>query len=69
MYDKGGVVMYMLRDYVGGDVLNKILREYLNEFKYAGADKAYPTSVGVVNKNRYTGTGESTTVAMNYLIE
>jgi hypothetical protein len=69
LYDKGGVVMYMLRDYFGGDVLNKILREYLNEFKYAGSDKAYPTSVGVVNKNRYTGTGESTTVAMNDLID
>ncbi|MCJ8269059.1 MAG: ABC transporter permease, partial [Psychrosphaera sp.] len=119
LYDKGGVVMYMLRDYVGGDVLNKILREYLNEFKYAGTDKAYPTSVGlvnrikrnipqqyqyliadwfenitlmdirtteaktkaldngkhevtlkgVVNKNRFTGIGESTTVDMNDLID
>jgi ABC-2 type transport system permease protein len=50
LYDKGGIVMYALRDYVGGERLNKILRDYLNEFKYAGSDKAYPTSVGLVNR-------------------
>jgi ABC-2 type transport system permease protein len=48
LYDKGGIVMYALRDYIGADKLHQILRDYLNEYKYAGPDKPYPTSAGLV---------------------
>ncbi|MFT4926982.1 MAG: ABC-2 type transport system permease protein [Phenylobacterium sp.] len=52
LYDKGGIVMYTLRDYLGAELLHKILREYLNEFKYADVGHAYPTSVGLINRIR-----------------
>lgn len=33
-YQKGGIVMYALRDYLGEDKLNAALRAYINEVKY-----------------------------------
>ncbi len=50
MYDKGGIVMYALRDYIGAETLHQILRNYLNEFKYAEAGQPYPTSAGLVSR-------------------
>jgi ABC-2 type transport system permease protein len=33
-YNKGSVVMYALKDYIGEDVLNAAIREYLNKVKF-----------------------------------
>lgn len=52
LYDKGGLVMYALRDYIGGEKLDGILKDYLDEYKYAAHDKPYPTSNGLVARLR-----------------
>lgn len=64
MYDKGGIVMYALRDYLGAEQLHKILRAYLNEFKYADTDHPYPTSTGLVARIK-----QNTPPQYQYLIE
>ncbi|PRY10116.1 peptidase M1-like protein [Pontibacter ummariensis] len=41
-YDKGAVVMYALRDYLGEEAVNRALRHFLEKHRYGGAP--YPTS-------------------------
>jgi hypothetical protein len=41
-YQKGGLVMYAIRDLIGEDLVNRALRNFLDEFAYAGPP--FPTS-------------------------
>ena len=45
-YRKGGHVMYLLRDQLGEDVVNRALAKLLNEHKFKGAP--YPRSVDLI---------------------
>src|SRR5207248_6889560 len=49
-YNKGSVVMYALRDYIGEDRVNAALRGFLNARKFRGAP--YPTSLELVDSLR-----------------
>ena len=42
-YSKGSVLLYALQDYIGEDVMNDALKDYLNEYRYQNSD--YPSSV------------------------
>jgi ABC-2 type transport system permease protein len=49
-YNKGSVVMYALRDYIGEDQVNRALRGFLNAHKFRGPP--YPTAVELVDSLR-----------------
>jgi aminopeptidase N len=49
-YNKGSVVMYALRDYVGEDKVNSALRGFLNAHKFRGPP--YPTALELVDSLR-----------------
>ncbi len=49
-YNKGSVVMYALRDYVGEDKVNGALRGFLNAHKFRGPP--YPTALELVDSLR-----------------
>src|SRR5207248_4108881 len=49
-YNKGSLVMYALRDYIGEDRVNRTLRQFLEAWKFRGPP--YPTSVALVNALR-----------------
>jgi ABC-type transport system involved in multi-copper enzyme maturation permease subunit len=66
-YQKGGLVMYTLADYIGEDKVNAALKNFLDQYKYANAvDKesvAYPDTRQFVAALR-----EQTPPDMQYLI-
>jgi ABC-2 type transport system permease protein len=45
-YQKGGIVMYSLKDRLGEDTFNQALRNFLNEFQYKS--NPYPTTLDLV---------------------
>ena len=47
-YEKGSMIMYDLQDVIGEDLVNKGLRDFLNEFKYF-ENGVYPTSEDLYN--------------------
>jgi ABC-2 type transport system permease protein len=47
-YGKGSIILYALQDYVGEDVVNAALREFLDSTKYKGPP--YPTSMDFITK-------------------
>jgi ABC-type transport system involved in multi-copper enzyme maturation permease subunit len=49
-YNKGSVVMYALRDYIGEDKVNSALRGFLNAHKFRGPP--YPTALELVDSLR-----------------
>lgn len=49
-YRKGSLVMYALKDYLGEDVVNKILSEFIDEWGFKGAP--YPTTRHLLAKIR-----------------
>lgn len=49
-YNKGGVTMYALRDYIGEDKVNLALRRFVEAHAYSGPP--YPTSVDLMNEFR-----------------
>lgn len=52
-YAKGSVAMFALQNYIGEDVINAVLREFITEHKFNAAP--YPTSTDLVNKiNAFT---------------
>ncbi|WP_051292885.1 ABC transporter permease/M1 family aminopeptidase [Olivibacter sitiensis] len=61
-YNKGSVVMYALRDYLGEDTLNKALRNYLQ--KTAFQEPPYTNSIEFVNTLR-----EATPDSLKYIIK
>ncbi len=46
-YNKGSVIMYAMRDYLGEDVLNATIRAYLERYKYQ--EPPYTTAIDFVN--------------------
>jgi ABC-2 type transport system permease protein len=66
-YQKGGLVMYTLADYIGEDRVNAALRNFLAQYKYANAattpDYSYPDTRQFVAALR-----EQTPPEMQYLI-
>jgi ABC-2 type transport system permease protein len=60
-YNKGSLVMYALRDYIGEDRVNRALRKFLDENKYKGPP--YPTSLQLVSALR-----AATPDSLKYLI-
>ena len=60
-YNKGSVVMYALRDYIGEDKVNRALRGFLNAHKFTGPP--YPTAMELVDSLRAV-----TPDSMRYLI-
>jgi hypothetical protein len=42
-YGKGSAILYALQDYIGEEKINRVLRNFLNEFKYKAPP--YPTSL------------------------
>jgi tricorn protease interacting factor F2/3 len=56
-YEKGGIFLYMLEDYVGAEIFRKGLHEYLNSHKYSNAVKedlwqSIQTSINLGNKKK-----------------
>jgi hypothetical protein len=49
-YEKGGMVMYLLRDLLGEDAVNRALRSLLQDFAFKGPP--YPTSRDLVQRLR-----------------
>ena len=49
-YNKGSLVMYALRDYLGEDRLNAVIRAFLEKWKFKGPP--YPTSLDFVSAVR-----------------
>jgi aminopeptidase N len=49
-YQKGGLVMYLLRDWIGEAAVNRALQRVLNDYRFKGAP--YPTSVELVRALR-----------------
>jgi len=49
-YNKGGVTMYALRDYIGEDKVNLALSNFVNTYAYS--DPPYPTSRELLNEFR-----------------
>jgi hypothetical protein len=49
-YGKGAVVMYALADYIGEDVLNKVLRDFRDEYAFKGPP--YPNTTAFIAKLR-----------------
>ena len=47
-YNKGGVTMYALRDYIGEDKVNLALKRFVNAHAYK--DPPYPTSIDLMNQ-------------------
>ncbi len=45
-YQKGGIIMYSLRDYLGEQVVNTALRKFLENFQYAS--DPYPTTLDLL---------------------
>jgi ABC-2 type transport system permease protein len=66
-YQKGGLVMYTLADYIGEDKVNAALKKFLEEYKFAnatdGQDVPYPDTREFVAALR-----EQTPADMQYLI-
>jgi len=66
-YQKGGLVMYTLADYIGEDKVNAALKKFLDQYKYANATDAqtvpYPDTRQFVAALR-----EQTPADMQYLI-
>jgi ABC-2 type transport system permease protein len=60
-YNKGGIVMYGLRDYIGEERVNQTLRAFLESTKFKGPP--YPTSLGLVHALR-----AATPDSLKYLI-
>ncbi|WP_244299765.1 ABC transporter permease/M1 family aminopeptidase [Aquimarina algiphila] len=46
-YGKGSLVLYALQDYLGEEVINEALREFLNDYKYKTAP--YPTTLDFIS--------------------
>ena len=61
-YHKGSLVMYALRDYIGEERVNRVLRRFLDEHKFKGPP--YPTSLQLVAALR-----AETPDSLKYLIE
>jgi ABC-2 type transport system permease protein len=61
-YNKGSLVMYALRDYIGEARVNRVLRRFLDEHKFRGPP--YPTSLQLVQALR-----AETPDSLKYLIE
>ena len=49
-YQKGGLVLYLLRDWMGEAPVNRALQQVLNDYRFKGAP--YPTSVELVRALR-----------------
>ncbi|HEU4559235.1 MAG TPA: M1 family aminopeptidase [Longimicrobium sp.] len=49
-YNKGALAMYALRDYIGEQAVNRVLRSFLDEWRFRGPP--YPTSRDLVNRLR-----------------
>jgi hypothetical protein len=49
-YNKGGVTMYALRDYIGEDNVNLALKRFVEAYAYS--DPPYPTSIDLMNQFR-----------------
>jgi aminopeptidase N len=60
-YNKGSVVMYSLRDYIGEQTVNAVLRRFLDAHKFRGPP--YPTALELVGALR-----EATPDSLRYLI-
>jgi ABC-2 type transport system permease protein len=60
-YNKGALVMYALRDYIGEDRVNRTLRQFLDAKKFKGPP--YPTSLELVEALR-----AATPDSLKYLI-
>ncbi len=45
-YRKGSVILYALQDYIGEDMVNEALKEFLDKYKYSNY---YPTSLDFLN--------------------
>jgi hypothetical protein len=45
-YNKGGLVMYLLRDRIGEEAVNRALRKLINQYAFKGAP--YPTSLDLI---------------------
>jgi ABC-2 type transport system permease protein len=61
-YNKGSLVMYALRDYIGEDRMNAAIRGFLNAEKFRGPP--YPTSLELVDSLR-----AATPDSLRYLIK
>jgi ABC-2 type transport system permease protein len=61
-YNKGSLVMYALRDYIGESRVNRVLKRFLDEHKFRGPP--YPTSLQLVESLR-----AETPDSLEYLIE
>lgn len=61
-YNKGSVIMYSLRDYLGEDVLNAAVRKYLNKVKFQ--EPQYTNSIEFVNYLR-----DATPDSLKYIIK
>jgi ABC-2 type transport system permease protein len=61
-YNKGSVIMYSLRDYLGEDVLNTAVRKYLNKVKFQ--EPQYTNAVEFVNYLR-----DATPDSLKYIIK
>ena len=61
-YNKGSVVLYALREFLGEDTLNKAFRSLVDSFAYQGAP--YPTSMDL-----YRAVEHVTPDSLHYLLE
>ena len=61
-YNKGSVVLYALREFLGEDTLNKAFRSLVDSFAYQGAP--YPTSMDL-----YRAVDHVTPDSLHYLLE
>jgi ABC-2 type transport system permease protein len=61
-YHKGALVMYALRDHIGGERVNHVLRTFLERWRFKGPP--YPTSLELVRDLR-----AATPDSLEYLIE
>jgi len=55
-YTKGGMVMYLLKDLMGEDAINRALRSLLQDYAFKGAP--YPTSRDLIQRLRAQATAE-----------
>lgn len=60
-YNKGMVVMYALKDYIGESTINTVLREFRDKYKFQS--KPHPTSINLIDRFR-----DATPDSLKYII-